>query len=82
MQCISCVPEIMHLRMIPSGDSIGYVTGIGHQQARTHLHHLQLLQPFLHQLLYPPLVAFVLMFMESVYGPPSAIFPKVVICKL
>lgn len=43
-----------------------------------HLHHLQLLQALLHQLLYLPLVVDRLVLPECISCPPLCIFPEVV----
>ena len=72
----------MRPHIVSSSGSLDSTTSIGDQLDTTHLHHLQLFQPFLYKLLYAPLVAFVLVFMESVLRSPSSIFSEVVVCKL
>lgn len=44
----------------------------------THLHHLQLLDPLLHKLLYPPLVRLGGMFAEAIARPSLGVFAEVV----
>jgi hypothetical protein len=49
---------------------------------RTDLHHLQLLQPLLHQLLYLSVILFMLVFVEGISRPPPGIGPEVVVGEL
>ena len=48
------------------------------QETRPHLHHLQLLQALLHQLLYLPLVLDRLVLAERVPCPPFRVFSEIV----
>jgi hypothetical protein len=50
--------------------------------AETHLQHLQLLQPFLHKLLHPPLLCLTLCFPERIARPPFGVLAEVVGGKL
>ena len=45
---------------------------------KTCLHGLQLLQPFLHELLYPSLIPLLLMFPKSIARPAFRVFSEVV----
>jgi len=48
----------------------------------TDLQQPQALQPFLHQLLYPPFLRLVLVLAESIPGPPAGVFAEVILGEL
>lgn len=51
---------------------------LAHRGKKTHLHHLQLLEPLLQQVLHLPGVLDILIFPEGVPRPPLRVLPEVV----